>query len=311
MTAIESLAEAFRQGPGQVALNSKFLARYGTNPPPGFDAALSAAFGLEAPEPALSLTYPPGRVSPVVDDAFSVPGAGLSFYGYPPADSDVSLRFAEAKAPLRVTIEVGLGGDWTWTTTFNAMKGAPFDLLTYADPTFVFSTDPIEKFPWEGGAIDLEQGLNFAAEIEPSPFGPTFGLLKGVKLPVKLVLAGPIDVSETEYRSGPEGRRELPYPTMDLRALVAAGKFKAVGDYITVSDPRIGFRVEAAEVSEGEDGLPLLLPGGEPTTETQQNAWAFVAADLEVGKVRLELETPLGEGTFGLAIAVADDSPEG
>ncbi len=311
MAPIDTLADAFRRGTGQVGLNARFLSGAGASPPPDFDRELAAAFALDPSNPVLAVSYDPAKVTAVTDSAFSIRQAQVSFLGYAQANSTVTLRFAQSSGPLAVVIEVVLGGGWTWSTTFDATVGWPFDLMTYVTPTFAFATDRTEGYPWSGGdAVTLERGQNFLATVSPAPFGPTVGLLKGVQLPASLTLAGRVEVDHAQRVGGPQDDGVLAYPDMDLSALVAHGEVEVLDGYLTAKRPRIGLRVATATDTTDEDGLPLLLESGEPAPpEAVQTPQVFVGLDLTAGGVELELLAPVMAGSmFGLSIAVAPHS---
>jgi len=306
---IDNLAAAFKQGAPSVELSAAFIAKAGAIPPSKFDETLRAAFRLGATQ-GLSLTYKAEDVGPVLEDAFTIVHAQLSFLGYDHAQSDVKLRFRQSSQGVEVVIETVLSA-WSFPITFPAMADWPFDQLSYATPTFVFST---EKTAWAwrgGGTIEVEPGQNFAGTAPvPKVFEPTFALVDGLgSLPSSVTMAGPIEVDKVTLDGSSDGP-PLPvplddpiylFPDLDLTATLTDNPVKVF--FLEARSGEIGLLVDSAKEIDADI---------EPGPAVPQTPSLYFATQVSVpGGPDLDLRSRIADGgrSFGFSLMVDPASP--
>ncbi|MDQ3933509.1 MAG: LysM peptidoglycan-binding domain-containing protein [Actinomycetota bacterium] len=315
---LASLRQYLTQAKPPIVLNAAYVVAGGAAPVPGLDEALTKAFRL-GKSPGLAVDFDPATgVGPIDGDRFVVTGVAISFLGRPQSTCAARLRFRDGAGAIQVLVEVVLA-DWGFSTTFPAMTGFPFDLLDYATPTFVFSTEAT-TWQWSGGGtVTLaEPGQHFVGTLAvPDAFQPIFALVSGMPALDSVTMKGPAEVDQVTILDPPDPLvpPEAPavlYPQLDLRgtekAQVEVFMLKAhdPGVALTVPPP---VDIEAAEPAD-ELGLLPLGPDEPEVVYDQPPELSFVAK-VDVGPLALDLQATLDSipGLFGFGVMVDPDSP--
>jgi hypothetical protein len=234
--------------------------------PAGYDDNLRAAFQVSAAADFLVRVAASG-VGPVQDDRFTVTGASVPFIGAS-LQGTATLLFSLTEDGSTLVVQVRSAPPrWTWTTSFPAMKGFPFDQLAVSGTWFVFSTAS-GTYPWRdpaGQAVAAGPTQNFFSSVPlPAAALPLLSLFDGLRPPSgALDFRGALDLSA--YNGAP-----VLYPSGALSGVLGEGGYPLL--YLQVSRPRLSLTI-----------TPPANAGGSTVGDVTQRAALWLAADLAVG----------------------------
>ncbi|MDO8185504.1 LysM domain-containing protein [Conexibacter sp. JD483] len=228
----------------------------------GYDALVRSAFGL-GPGEAWKLAITPAQIPDPSGEELRISAGRSSFAGLnlTGAPVDLRLRLPAGSDRLLVTAELGLSR-WTFQSSFRAMRGYPFERLTYSAPGFVFAAQPQPSYDARGvGAVMLAAGLNLAMLLKAA--GPVAEVRRFVTLARdSFPFAGPLDLAASPRM-----------PALRLRAELD-GTLVSIGP-LTVDRPFVELRVEYVGAARTRSivlvlGMRLSVPNGPPLDFTTQ-----------------------------------------
>ncbi|HVZ37960.1 MAG TPA: peptidoglycan-binding protein [Candidatus Kapabacteria bacterium] len=287
---LQQFADALRRdsNPGPVTLNAAYIQANGPTPPPGLDAALTAAFRIPAAAGGLAVSFSAGDVGPITDLSFTVTNATLAqdFLGLTQGQTGVKLTFSLPGDVLQVQVEAAMLNDWTFSTFFTYMTGWPFTLLVLNNPTFVFTTVE-QDYQWSGTTIHILEGQNFTSVLNvPQQFQPIFALVQGLgAVPATLPFFGPITLDKAD-------NEKILYPDMDLKGVINNNSITVY--FLKAYAPSIGFQI--ATVYEPVDPEELVYNAdgtlSDEEEEPMQTPALFFGAKFDIS-----LDVPAGQIT--------------
>ncbi|WP_230515889.1 MULTISPECIES: LysM peptidoglycan-binding domain-containing protein [unclassified Janthinobacterium] len=346
-TALDNLQQAIvnAAGKGPFALDAAFLeaglADPDVAPPEQFDAIIGQAFQIDAAQFLVSCAA--ADVGAVSDGVFTVSKASLPFIGgllHTPATLVFSTQPAAARAPgddgdddgdgaavLVVQVAASPAG-WNWDSSFPFMGGWPFSELPLSDALLVFSSaDGV--YPWGGdGALSVTGGAkqNLGASVAlPAFVTPFLELFSDLAAPPgKLRIGGYLDMALYDGK------------TFELGGLMPSGVLSATlseldctfAGYLRVAAPSLTVTIPPPVDAPPpdalllDDGMQLLLRGGEPADEEaadgDQAATLALTATLSVEgagaadytlSLLLQPSNAEGDGNYAVSLEAGSDGP--
>lgn len=224
-------------GKGSVSIQAATLTDAGLSPAPDFDALLRGSFQLSAVP--LKVTTSPGKIGTPTATQLTMTG---SMQAWKVSVDPVTITFTVSGTHVVMTLSAPLP-NWSFATSFPPMSGFPFDELDLTSSTFVFASDPVPDYEWQGSTTGLLAGLNFAADAAiAGPFGPLMTLLPAAPSG-SLPLSGPVDPSVIDGT-------KIGMPNSTLTASLFTGKLPKLG-FLQLRDADFTIAVTTEQTPSG------------------------------------------------------------
>jgi hypothetical protein len=223
------------------------------------------------------------KVPPPVDSQLSVSGTA-SFLQLKAAQVTVIFTL-EKDNTMNAAIVADLPDKWNFNTSFPDLNDFPFPRIAVTKPAFLLTTALQESYTWNGKALTLQQGLNYASYLAMGgPFAILQQLISSLAPTDKVIFAGTIDTTHiTEVYRNPAvsltGAIDKPITAnthFDLsipQVQIISSKDEA-GNQVywlcfnsTLSINKKPFSIFQAAIFENSNNLALsLLPADKPIT---------------------------------------------
>ncbi len=134
---------------------------------------------------------------------------------------------------------------WSFSTSWQYMSGGVFDSLPYTNPAFIFTTDVVSQYSWNGNNIILVAGQNFACLITLTGIlQQVVNFLTSWNGSTNLALTGMLDPSQVN-------NEDIIYPDMDLKVMLDVTPIQLL--FLQVASPAIGFKILTVDESKDDE----------------------------------------------------------
>jgi len=299
--SLSSLATLFRQqaadNSGNITIDAATFTAADLTPPTGLDTLLANGYQLENGVHLLIDTSNTSIPDPS-GNTLTIKNANAGVLNVDKEKTSVTLFISASGTSVQFTILIQLS-NWKFSTSWKYMTGGVFDGLPYTSPAFVFSTQAISAYSWEGDTIPLVSGQNFAAMITLTGWlAETTKFLTSWPVSTKLPLVGSLDPSKVD-------NEKYIYPDLDLFVAINAEPVSLL--FLEVSNPGVGFQLESVEETIDPDGL--IGDGGDnEDKEVKQTPLLYFQLKLHIdGQIPLDFRASVFPGTSAFSIAISSE----